>query len=237
MAGQNPPKDEAYRLLAFFDNSTDGFFAEVGVRHPTAGSVSWLLETAGWKGVLVEPQPDLAAFLVTARSAQVVAAACVAPDKAGKPLALRVASPLSSIDVGQPSTVAPSNYVIMVPTRTLDDILQQAEAPMPVDLLALDANGLELDALLGFDFRRWRPRLIVIADPAVDLQRYRFLKESGYQLVRRAAGRGWYVVAGTPAAERRARWGIVRDYYLLLPFRKLRRALSRLKARIVATAE
>jgi FkbM family methyltransferase len=237
MAGQNPPRDEAQRLFAFFDNATDGFFAEVGVRHLTVGSVSWPLETAGWKGVLVEPQPDIAAFLVTVRSAQVVAAACVASDKAGEPLALRIASPLSSIDVGRPPAAAASNYVIMVPTRTLDDILQEAEGPMPIDLLALDANGLELDALLGFDFRRWRPRLIVIADPAVDLQRHRFLKESGYRLVRRADGRGWYVVAGTPAAERRARWGIVRDYYLLLPLRKLRRALSRLKARIVATAE
>jgi FkbM family methyltransferase len=237
MAGQNPPRDEAQRLLAFFDNATDGFFVEVGVRHLTVGSVGWPLETAGWKGVLVEPQPDIAAFLVTVRRAQVVAAACVASDKAGEPLALRIASPLSSIDVGRPSTAAPSNYVIMVPTRTLDDILQEAEAPMPIDLLALDAHGLELDALLSFDFRRWRPKLIVIADPAVDLQRHRFLTESGYRLIRRAGGCGWYVPAGTPAAGRRERWPIVRDFYLLLPFRKMRRAMRRLKARIMATAE
>jgi FkbM family methyltransferase len=237
MAGQNPPKDEAQRLLAFFDNSTEGFFAEVGVKHPTAGSVSWPLEAAGWSGVLIEPQPDLAAFLVTARSAQVVTAACVASDQAGDPLALRIASPLSSIDVGRPLTAAPSNYVIMVPTRTLDDILQEAAAPMPIDLLALDASGRELDALLGFDFRRWRPKLIVIADPAVDLQRLRFLRESGYRLVRRGSGRGWYVPVGTPAAGRREDWSIVRDYCLMLPFRKMRWALKRLKARIMATAE
>lgn len=165
------------------------------------------------------------------------AAACVASDKAGEPLALRIASPLSSIDVGRSSNAVPSNYVIMVPTRTLDDILQEAEAPMPIDLLALDASGRELDALLGFDFRRWRPKLIAIADPAIDLQRHRFLRESGYRLIRRAGGRGWYVLAGTPAAERRQRWAIVRDYYLMLPFRKMRHALSRLKARIMATAE
>jgi FkbM family methyltransferase len=237
MTGRNPPKDEAQRLLAFFENATDGFFAEVGVRHPTAGSVSWPLEAAGWSGVLVEPQPDLAAFLVTARSAQVVAAACVASDKAGEQLALRIASPLSAIDVGRPSTAAPSSYVIMVPTRTLDDVLQEAEAPTPIDLLALDAYGRELDALLGFDFRRWRPKLMVIADPAVDLERHRFLTESGYRLIRRAGGCGWYVPAGTPAAGRRERWPIVRDHYLMLPFRKMRRALSRLKARIMATAD
>ena len=59
-------------------------------------------------------------------------------------------------------------YVVTVPTRTLDDILREAEAPTPLDLIVLDVYGHELDALLGFDFGRWRPRLIVIADPVVN---------------------------------------------------------------------
>jgi FkbM family methyltransferase len=237
VAAQPPQRDEAQRLRAFFDNSPEGFFAEVGVSHPTAGSATWPLENAGWSGVLIEPQPDVAAFLVTARSAKVFAVACVASDSAGEPLSLRVASPLSSIGVGPSSAAAPSDYVIMVPTRTLDDILQEAEAPMPLDLLALDAGGRELDALLGLDFGRWRPRLIAIADPIVNLQRHRFLKASGYRLIRRAGRRGWYVPAGSPAAARRERWPILRDYYLKLPFRMAWHALRRLNARIMASAD
>ena len=237
MAAQPLPQDEAQRLRAFFDNSTDGFFAEVGVNDLATGSPTWPLEAAGWTGVLVEPQPDVAAFLVTARSAKVFAVACVASDSVGEPLPLRIASPLSSIGVGPSSVPASSNYVIMVPTRTLDDILQEAEAPVPLDLLTLDAGGRELDALLGFDFGRWRPRLIVIADPIINLQRHRFLKESGYRLIRRAGGCGWYVPAGSPAAKRCERWPIAREYYLRLPFRMAWHALRRLGARIMATAD
>ena len=145
----SPPQDEAQSLHAFFGNSSSGSFAEVGVgrRSRTAP-----LEAAGWTGVLIEPQPDVAAFLVSARGAKVFATACVAADAAGEPLPLRIVSPLASIDVGQRIGSPPANYVIIAPTRTLDDILREAEVPAPFDLLALDVHGHELDALLGFDF-------------------------------------------------------------------------------------
>jgi hypothetical protein len=172
---------------------------------------------------------------VTARSVRIVAAACVAPDVAGQPVRLRGANPLSSINVGRRSPSEQSDYVTMVPTRTLDDVLREAEAREPLDLLTLDAGGVELDALLGLDFARWQPRLIVIADPIVDLQRHRFLQESGYRLTRRAAGCGWYVPAGSAAKSEH--WPIVRDYYLALPFRMAWHALRRLNARIMAKAD
>ena len=71
MAAQ-PPENDAQQVQAFFGNSDKGFFAEVGIR---AGSPIWPLERAGWNGVLVEPLPDIAAFLVTARTAKVFATA------------------------------------------------------------------------------------------------------------------------------------------------------------------
>ena len=186
---RNLPQDEAQRVHAFFGNSDKGFFCR-GRRQSAPGRRPGRWSRAGWTGVLVEPQPDLAAFLVTARNAKVFAVACVAPDVAGHPLPLRVASPLASIDVGQPAGAPPPSYVVTVPTRTLDDILREAEAPAPLDLIVLDVYGHELDALLGFDFGRWRPRLIVIADPIVNLTPHRFPKESGYRLIRRVNGRG-----------------------------------------------
>jgi hypothetical protein len=99
----------------------------------------------------------------------------------------------------------------------------------------LDIYGGELDALLGFDFERWRPRLIVIADPAVDLQRHRFLKESGYRAVRREGGCGWYVPKDADAPAER--WPILRDYYLLMPFRKVWHALLRLNTCMLSKAD
>jgi hypothetical protein len=227
-----PGQDEADWLRAYFDNSRNGFFVEVGVRSVSAGSLTWPLEASGWDGVLVEAQPDVASFLVTARSAKVFAVACVAPDVAGRPMQIRVASPLAAVDIGSSRVGAGSSYVITVPTRTLDDILREAEAPVPLDLLTLRAHGLELDALLGFDFNHWRPRLVVIADPAIDLDRHRFLTASGYRAVRRAHGFGWYVPEGSTVPGERLL--VLREYWLKLPFRKARRLLSRFNERILS---
>ncbi len=234
MAAAPNPQGEAQHLLDFFGAAGAGSFVEIGVRTPAQGSAPQALEAAGWNGVVVEPRPDVAAFLVTARRARIVAAACVAPDVAGEPLALRIGNPLPPVGAGWRSAPAPASYVIMVPTRTLDGILQEAEWPAPLDLLVLDVHGHELDALLGLDFAHWQPRLIVIADPVTDLQRHRFLKESGYTLIRRHSGCGWYVPEASSAASQRERWPILRDYYLLLPLRAGWHALRRLNARIMA---
>ena len=62
-----------------------------------------------------------------------------------------------------------------MPVRTLDEILTEARAPSPIDLLSVDVEGHELDVLRGFDFARWRPRLILLEDHVGNLDKHRFL--------------------------------------------------------------
>ena len=120
------PTEEHALVREFFGGETSGYFVEVGANHPTEGSQTWHLEQAGWTGVLVEPQPDLAAFLVTSRKARVFADACSSPDNAGQSLPLHVDGPRSALDRDRMSPGAKAAYVIVVPTRTLDSILEEA---------------------------------------------------------------------------------------------------------------
>ena len=227
------PQEEEERLVReFFGGMASGFFVEVGANHPTINSQTWHLEQAGWSGVLVEPQPDLAAFLITERKAQVFAVACSSPDKAGGTMPLHVAGPLSSLDRTQMAPGAQTEYVLMVPVRTLDDILEEAEAPTPIDLLSIDVEGHEVEVLRGFDFAWWRPQLILLEDHVADLSKHRFLKRAGYRLIRRAGFNGWYVPDHLPLRpSRRERWAILRKYYFALPFRKLRNLSRRLRGK------
>jgi hypothetical protein len=48
------------RLVGAFFGDIKGYFVEVGAKEPRERSQTWFLEQAGWTGVLVEPQPDLA---------------------------------------------------------------------------------------------------------------------------------------------------------------------------------
>ncbi len=232
MAAQ-PTQEEEERLVRdFFGGAGSGFFVEVGANHPTKNSQSWHLEQAGWSGILVEPQPDLAAFLVTARKAQVFAVACSSPDRAGQPMPLHVAGPMSSLDRGKMAAGAQAQYVIMVPVRTLDSILVEAEAPAPLDLLSIDVEGHEVEVLEGLDLDRWQPRLILMEDHVESLARHRHLTRSGYRLVRRFGFNGWYVPEDSPLRpDRSERWTILRKYYLALPFRMLRNWSRRIRGK------
>ena len=64
-----------------------------GRRQPAAfASQSWHLEQLGWTGILIEPQPDLAAALRQVRTARVFAVACSSPREC-RPPACRCMSP------------------------------------------------------------------------------------------------------------------------------------------------
>jgi FkbM family methyltransferase len=227
------PEAAEERLKAEFFGSSRGFFVDVGANDPHVGSQSFALEQAGWQGVLIEPQPDLAAKLRENRAARVFAAACSSPGNAGKTMPLYLAGMLSSLDSGLVVTGMRPHGAVEVPIRTLDDMLTEAAAPAPIDFLSIDIEGHEIEAFAGFDFARWRPRLILMEDHITSLAKHRLLLRSGYRLIRRTGLNGWYVPAkATPRLGLLGWCSLARKYYLALPIRMLREAKRRLRDRV-----
>ena len=165
------PPDHEMRLVAAFFGDIKGFFVEVGANDPRERSQTWHLEQAGWTGILIEPQPDLARELRAKRVAKVFAVACSSPDDAGRILPLHVAGPLSSLDRERMAPGATPETVIAVPIRTLDSVLEEAGAPKGFDFLSIDVEGHEIEVLRGFDIARWQPRLILLEDHVADLSK------------------------------------------------------------------
>jgi FkbM family methyltransferase len=228
-----PDGREQELVRNFFAGVRSGFFVEVGANRPRDQSQTWHLEQLGWTGILIEPQPDLAGDLCRVRSAKVFAVACSSPENAGRRMQLHVAGPLSALDRDRMAPGAQPEGVVEVPVRTLDDILLEAHAPVGFDFLSIDVEGHELEVLSGFDFARWRPRLVLLEDHVGNLSKHRFLRAAGYRLVRRFDNNGWYVPAdATIQLSSRERWPIVRKYYLALPFRIARNASRRLRRRL-----
>jgi FkbM family methyltransferase len=218
------------RLVREFFGGAKGFFVDVGANDPREGSQSWHLEEAGWNGILVEPQPQLAAKLREMRRAPVFAVACSSPENSGRSLPFHVAGPMSSLDRTKMAPGAAPEAVIQVPVKTLDELLVEAKAPAPVDLLSVDVEGHEIEVLSGFDFARWRPRLIILEDHVGNLDKHRFLQAAGYRVVRYLGFNGWYVPTDTKVDFGwRDRWEVLRKYYLALPFRVFRNVSRRIR--------
>jgi FkbM family methyltransferase len=228
------PDSAEERLKAeFFGSLRSGYFVDVGANEPQRGSQSWQFEQLGWTGVLVEPQPDLAAQLQQNRRARVVAAACSAPENAGGTMTLHLSGPYSSLRPELVVAGVTPRGTIAVPTCTLNDVLDQVAAPTPVDFLSIDVEGHELEVLRGFDFLHWRPRLILIEDHVTSLATHRFLVRSGYRLFRRTGLNSWYLPRSqAPPLGLLGAWQFARKYYLSLPFRLLRDSKRRLRDRL-----
>jgi FkbM family methyltransferase len=223
------------RLKAeFFSGSPPGYFVEVGANEPQRGSQTWQFEQAGWTGVLIEPQPDVAARLRQRRRARVFEVACSSPADAGHTLPLYLRGPHSSL---KPELVVTGVFpcgAMDVAARTLDEILQEADAPAPVDFASIDVEGHEVEVLRGFDLARWRPRLLLVEDHVTTLATHRFLSCVGYRLIRRTGLNGWYVPEAAAPPLGFGRLQIVRKYYLALPIRKLRDRKRRWRDRLRA---
>ncbi|HXW23377.1 MAG TPA: FkbM family methyltransferase [Xanthobacteraceae bacterium] len=230
MRAMFPPDVEDELKEAFFAGAGAGYFVEVGANDPQYLSQTWHLERRGWTGVLVEPQPDLAAELVRRRSAKVYPVACSSPRHSGRAMTLHLAGIHSSFDPDLNISTERAEGTVEVPVRTLDEILVDAGAPAPIDFLSIDVEGHEIEALDGFDFARWRPRLILIEDLAMNLDVHRCLTAHGYKWMRRTGLNSWYV-PGDAAVEVGlfGRWQFLRKHYLGVPFRHFREASRRFR--------
>lgn len=168
-----------YELDRKLDRHLDmdgGFFVEAGANDGYEQSNTyWLERFRSWRGVLVEPIPELHREAVLERpSARVFNCALVPFDHPGGEVAMRYGGLMSVVSGSHGSEAGDrdwvrdafrlgmeSEYVVEVPARTLSSILDEVDAP-EVDLLSLDVEGFEADVLRGLDLERHGPRFILV---------------------------------------------------------------------------
>lgn len=214
-------------LWEFFQKKANGFFVEVGANHPTICSQTWLLESQGWKGILVEPLPGKAQLLRAQRpGSRVFQVAMGAPEQRGRArFTVATSDSLSGLTT-HPGVVAARFEDVEV--RTLDDILAEAENPK-LDFVSIDVEGSELQVLCGFDLGRHRPALLMLEDHLQRLDVHRHLIRNNYRLVKRTGCNNWYVPHDAPfrLSTRVERFQLWKEIYLDTPVRCVRFYIKR----------
>lgn len=217
-------EDESRQVLDFL-GSAPGVFVEVGAFDPVQFSQTYVLEQAGWRGVLVEPVPESAAKLRQHRRAPVYEVAVGAPEDEGRELPLIVAGGLSTLMPTIKNLEARSDERRIVRIRTLDSILAEAGIGR-IDFVSIDVEGMELQVLRGFSLHKHKPRLVLIEDDAHELSKHRHMLAQGYKLVRRTALNNWYVPRETEfPVSAFGRWQMFRKLYLGLWPRRIKYAM------------
>ena len=164
-------------LWDFFGGIRTGFFVDIGAFDGIHLSNTFCFERQGWKGICVEAHPDYYSLLQKNRPAsQCLHYACIG-DRNRREAVFHVEKMgLLSSTLGSPEYMedVKARYrrrglifegfdSVKVPAASLDMILENYHhSGSPIDLISLDVEGTELEVLMGFDCRRYSPRIIVV---------------------------------------------------------------------------
>jgi FkbM family methyltransferase len=182
--------DEELIIRDFFKDRKDGFFVDVGCAWPAKDSNTYYMEKhLGWTGIGIDALNDYAAgwkekrpnskffnFLVTENS-----------DGTGtfyKSEELGISSTDQKKADGRYYSASLKTEKIQVPKITLNDLLDR-EGIEKIDLLSMDIEGNELEALAGLDLERFSPALIVTESFGIKDEVLKYLVQHGYQQIKR----------------------------------------------------
>ncbi len=168
--------NEDVLLNRIFGGAKSGFYVDVGAGHPIIDSVTRHFYQQGWRGINIEPRPDMFPRLEADRPLDINLRIGVAESNstatffhvrrdAHLPQSNTVdLGGLSTFDADlaeQYRTQGDTVDELPTPVRTLTDIFDEY-APREISFLKVDVEGFERQVLAGMDANVWRPRLIVI---------------------------------------------------------------------------
>ena len=153
-------------LLARAFSHSNGMWLDVGANHPVFHSVTKLFSDRGWRGINIEPSPLVFGELEAERPHDINLNVGVAhgadtlmfydtPDRHGWST-FRIELANHYREIGVEVVERP------IPVVPLAEICDRHVGDRTIDFLKIDAEGFEQHVLLGADFDRWRPRVIVI---------------------------------------------------------------------------
>lgn len=141
-----------------------GYFIEVGVGDGDFISNTNLLEKLGWKGILVEANPNFIQTLQTNRTSIIEPRALYS--KSDLDLKFSVDGYLSKLTVADSSTEVFHKFTYqdkkissnLISVKTIDfyDLLKKHKAPSLINYISIDVEGAEYEILKNFPFDSYK---------------------------------------------------------------------------------
>jgi len=143
--------------LLMNDFCQEGFFIDVGAFDGVDHSNTYLLEKKYlWNGILIEANPNLHPNIEKTRTAKLVKSACYSESGLELNFKITANSSISTLEIcdGQDLYDRSASKLLKVQTQTLQDIIDESNAPNIIDFVSIDVEGAELSVLNGINFNK-----------------------------------------------------------------------------------
>lgn len=172
-----------------------GFYVDVGCNAPIRYSNTFDLYLRGWRGICIDANSRIIDEFRRVRKRDVAICAAVSDSENEVTLYKSTEDAVSTIDEQRivewkKHFEFPEAFQERMVTQTLTSLLDRCpNVPDEIDLLSIDVEGHDYKVLLGLDFDRYRPTVIVIEMHNFEFESieksevYRLLVKKNYRLL------------------------------------------------------
>jgi FkbM family methyltransferase len=168
-----------------------GFYVDIGAHHPFRYSNTYLLYKRGWDGINIEPTPGSKRLFDRLRNRDVNLELAVGK-KDKKKFYVFCDSALNTFSKKRANEVILSGQSKLRTTLTLqitpiEKLFNEHIPNKKIDLLNIDAEGMELEILKTNDWKRFKPTIVVVENIGNNSNINKFLSFKGYNLIKKTA--------------------------------------------------
>lgn len=166
----------------------NGFYIDIGAHHPTDLNNTQYFYNRGFRGINIEPNPELIEEFYVQRPEDINLNVGVAPNEGEMEFYLVEASTLSTFNkeaAHQSCEIYKTKIKgqITVKTTSLKKIIEEHANSKVIDFISVDAEGYDLAVLQSNDWQKHRPTLVMVEINQDMDNILKFMSENNYEVL------------------------------------------------------
>ena len=181
-------------LRRIFENQKFGFYVDVGAHHPRRFSNTHIFYQLGWRGVNIEPNPEIQLLFKKLRSRDFNIQRGVSEQTSQLTYYMFNESALNTFDEKLAHEYESHSYKIkkevLIDVSRLDDLLNEVVPQgVEIDFMTIDVEGYDLCVLKSNDWEKFRPKVLLVEilgatlTSVIRTEEHRFIKDQCYELI------------------------------------------------------